>query len=184
MKKFVVFCFALLVVQGQSFAQSFFSLQWEVAEPTESFRDAAGTGFGFKGTYMHFITSRMALTGSAGYVKWGPRVDFPPNNEYKLVSIPVQVGVKFLLSKGVVAPYLGIGLGMDYLRMRGIAPNSTTNTYEDKSELKFGFSPQVGAAIFVTGPIGVNLTGSYNIIYTAETPSKYFGFGAGLALGF
>jgi hypothetical protein len=182
MKKFVVFCFALLVVQGQSFAQSFFSLQLEVAEPTDSFRDAAGTGFGFKGTYMHFITSRMALTGSAGYVKWGPRVDFPPNNEYKFVSIPVQIGTKFLLSKSVIAPYVGISVGMDYLRTRGLAANSTS--YSDTSELKFGFSTQVGVGIYLVGPLGVNLTGSYNVIHTASSPSKYFGLNAGLAVGF
>lgn len=184
MKKIVMFLIALLFGQQHSFAQSFFSLQWEVAEPTESFADAAGTGFGVKGTYMHFISQRFAVTGSAGYTKWGPRRDFPPNNEYKFVSVPVQLGIKFLLSKGIVAPYFSIALGMDYLRLRGVAPNSTTIVYEDKSELKFGFSTIVGTGVFLAGPLGLNLTGSYNVIYTPGRPSKYFTLNAGFVVGF
>lgn len=183
MKKFVLFFAALLFVHGYSSGQSFFSLQWEVAEPTESFSDAAGTGFGVRGTYMHFISQSFAVAGSVGYTKWGPRRDSLVNNEYKFVSIPVQLGFKLLLAKGVVAPYVGLAVGMNYLRVRGVAPNPTPTTYEDKSELKFGFTPYIGTAVFVAGPIGVNLTGSYNIIYTSDQPSKYFGFNAGLAVG-
>jgi hypothetical protein len=184
MRKKVLLVAMLLWLYGESSGQSFFSIQWEVAEPTEAFADAAATGFGVKGTYMHFVAQRIAITSSAGYVKWGPRTNFPPNNEYKFVSIPVQIGMDFLLSKSVIAPYVGLSLGMNYLRSRGIPPNSPTNAYADDSELKFGFSPHVGTAIYLVGPVGVHLTGSYNIIYTSGRPSKYFGLNAGLAVGF
>jgi hypothetical protein len=180
MKRFL--CALFLLASQQTFSQTFFSLQYEVAEPTEGFRSIAATGFGVKGTYMRFVSSRFALVGSAGYVKWGPRVDFPPNNEYKFVSIPIQLGADVLLSKGIIAPYVGMSLGMDYIRVRGIAPNSTV--YSDISELKFSFRPHVGLGIFVAGPVGVNLTGSYNVIYTDGNPSKYFGLNAGLTVGF
>lgn len=175
--------FVVLVFGGiQSLSsQTFFSLQAEVAEPTESFRNTVGTGFGVRGTYFHFIGGSFALTGSAGYVKWGPRVDFPPNNEFKIVSIPITMGAHLLLSRGVVSPYLGLSLGMSYLRIRGIASNSTL--YNDSSELKFTFSPQVGVGIHIAGPVGLLLTGSYNLIYTPDPPSKFFGLNAGLALG-
>lgn len=184
MKKVLVFLFVSMVVLDYSHAQTFFSLQWEVAEPTESFSKSAGTGYGFKGTYIHFINQRIGLTGSAGYTKWGPRRDFPPNNEFKVVAVPVQLGMRFLLAKGVVAPYVGVSVGMDYLRIRGIAPNSTTNTYSDESQLKFGLSPEVGLGIFLVGPVGVMINGSYNVIYTSDSSSKYFGLNAGLAVGF
>lgn len=177
----ILFAWSLLATQA-SFSQTFFSLQYEVAEPTESFRANAATGFGVRGTYMRFVSSRVALIGSGGYLKWGPRVDFPPNNEYKFVSIPIQLGADFLLSKGIIAPYVGMSLGMDYIRVRGIAPNSTL--YSDISELKFSFRPHVGLGIFVAGPVGANITGSYNIIYTNVAPSKYFGLSVGLAVGF
>lgn len=177
----MLFAWSLFAIQV-SFSQTFFSLQYEVAEPTESFRANAATGFGVRGTYMRFVSSRVALIGSAGYLKWGPRVDFPPNNEYKFVSIPIQLGADFLLSKGIIAPYVGMSLGMDYIRVRGVAQNSTL--YSDISELKFSFRPHIGLGIFVAGPVGVNITGSYNVIYTNVSPSKYFGLSAGLAVGF
>ncbi len=171
-----------LLLSQSSFAQSFLSVQWEVTEPTESFRQAAGTGFGVKVTYAYFTTSRFALTGSAGYVKHGPRVNLPANNEYKFVVIPIQVGMQLLLSKGFVAPYVGLSLGMDYVRSRGIAQNSTV--YSDSNELKFGFSPHIGVGFFVAGPVGINLTGAYNVLYTSGRPSKHFGLNAGLPFGF
>lgn len=177
-----IVCAWLLLASQQMFSQTFFSLQYEVAEPTENFRSVAATGFGVKGTYMRFVSSRFALVGSAGYIKWGPRVDFPPNNEYKFVSIPIQLGADVLLSKGIIAPYVGLTFGMDYIRVRGIAPNATV--YADISELRFSFRPHVGVGIFVAGPVGVNLTGSYNVIYTDNKPSKYFGLNAGFSVGF
>ena len=184
MKKFVLFCVTMLIFHQYALAQSFFSLQWEIAEPTASFSEAAGTGFGIKGSYLHFVSQRIALTGSVGYIKWGPRKDVPLSTDYKFVTVPIQVGAKFLFTKGVVAPFVGIALGMDYVRVRGIAPNSTTNLYEDKSELKFGFSPSIGTAIHLFGPLGLNVAGSYNIIYTSDHASKYFGLNAGLIVGF
>ena len=105
----------------------------------------------------------------------------PPNNEYKFVSVPLAFGGTFLLAKGVIAPYVGLSLGIDYLRIRGTSQN--TSTYEDKSELKFCFSPQFGVGVHVAGPIGLLVTGSYNVMYTASTPSKYFGLNVGLAAG-
>ncbi len=182
MKNCVALAMICLLYSQASFTQTFFSVQWEVTEPTESFREAAGTGFGVRATYAYFTTSHFALTGSAGYVKWGPRVNLPLNNDYKFIVIPVHVGMKFLLSKGVVAPYVGLSLGMDYVRSRGIAPNATI--YRDSNELKFGFSPQVGTGFHIAGPVGINLTGAYNIVYTTGKPSKYFGLNAGLAFGF
>jgi hypothetical protein len=184
MKMRVVFFLLTAMWSGESVAQSFLSLQWEVAEPTESFANAANTGFGVKGTYHHFISRYVALTGSAGYVKWESRVATPPSNDYRFISVPVHLGMDFLLSKGIVAPYAGISLGMNYLRVRGIAPNSTTGIYADNSELKFGFSPHIGTAIFLAGPLGVNITGAYNLIYTSGSPTKYFSLNAGLAVGF
>jgi hypothetical protein len=178
--------FAVLVVLAMltpcAHAQSFFSLQAEVAEPTESFRAIAGTGFGAKATYIHYLSAYFALTGSTGYVQWGPRTDFPPNNDFKIISVPVMIGANILLSKGIIAPFLGGSLGMTYLRTRGIA--STATVYEDRSELRFSLSPHVGVGVHIAGPVGLLLNGSYNLNYTPGTPSKYFSLGVGLAVGF
>jgi hypothetical protein len=182
MKHMLLVVFAALLAQGVQ-AQSFFSLQYQVAEPTESFRESAGTGVGLSTTYMHFISPRFALSGSFGYLKWGPRTDFPSGNQYKFESVPVQLGGSFLLSKGIVAPYLGLSLGMDYIRLRTAVPNSAPVTYADQSELKFGFAPHVGVGVHVAGTVGILLTGSYHVMYTTPT-SKFFAFKAGLALGF
>ena len=108
----------MLVGMQYTHAQTFLSLQYEIAEPTETFRDAAGTGSGVRAAYMHFISQRVAIAGSVGYIKWGARSGTPLNTEYKFVSTPVHLGVDFLLSRGVIAPYLGLSVGMDYLRMR------------------------------------------------------------------
>jgi hypothetical protein len=182
MRNLIAFALICGLYSQSTFGQAFFSVQWEVTEPTESFREAAGTGFGAKATYAYFTTSRFALTGSVGYVKWGPRVNFPLNNEYKFIVIPIHIGMELLLSKGIVAPYVGVSMGMDYVRIRGIAPNTTI--YSDSNELKFGLSPHVGVGLHVAGPVGINLTGAYNVTYTSDRPSKYFGLNAGLAFGF
>lgn len=184
MKNLLVVLLALFLATQLSKAQAFTSFQWMVAEPTESFRESAGTGFGGQATYMYFFHPRFALVGSAGYIKWGSRVDSLPTNQYKFVSIPVQFGLRFLLSKEVVAPYLGFSIGMNYLSIRGITPNSNPITYSDRNELKFGFTPHMGIGIRLVKPVGVTVDGSYNIIYTSGSPSKFFGLSAGLAVGF
>ena len=103
MKKLVVVLLALFLATQLSRAQAFTSFQGIIAEPTESFREVAGTGFGGQATYMYFFHPRFALTGSVGYIKWGSRVDSASKNPYKFVSIPVQFGLRFLLSKDVVS---------------------------------------------------------------------------------
>ncbi len=162
-------------------SQSFIALQAEVAEPTEEFRQSAGTGYGAKATYTHYLTMRFALIGSASYVRWGSRSSVPPNNEYNVVAVPVSLGATFLLSKNVIAPYVGVAVGFDYMRVRGIAPSATT--YENKNELHFAFSPHVGVGVHIAGPVGVLVTGSYNVIYTNPSRSKYFALSFGVAAG-
>lgn len=130
---------------------------------------------------MNYLTTRLALIGSAGYLRWGSRSNVPPMNEYNVVAVPVSLGASFLLSKSVVAPYVGLAVGFDYLRVRGIAPNATT--YEDKSELHFAFTPQLGVGVHVIGPVGMLVTGSYTVIYTHPATSKYFGLAVGVAAG-
>ncbi len=178
MKRTLLLLFAGTLAQSvlaQSvLGQTFLSVQYEVAEPTENFRQAANTGFGVKAVYMNFVSPRFAMTGSIGYTSWGSRAPF---NNYKYVAIPVHLGTDFLLSRGVIAPYIGMSLGMDYVRTRGA--NSTANS--DKSELKFGFKSHIGVGIFVGGLIGVLLAGSYNITYT-NPASKFFSLDAGLAV--
>lgn len=169
----------LVCCAAPSFGQSFLMVQGEVAEPTNSFRTSAGTGYGVRATYMHFVSSHVALSGSAGYTRWGSRSNLPPNNEYRVVAVPVLLGGDILLSKAIVAPYIGLALGLDYFRVRGIAPNSTT--YADESEVHFVFSPHVGVGVHIAGPLGVVMTGSYTVIYTPSSPSKFFGLGLGIA---
>lgn len=171
-----------LIFAATSYGQSFISLQAEVAEPTEEFRQTAATGFGVKGTYLHFLTTRFSLGGSMGYVRWNSRSNFPPNNDYRVVTVPVALNADFLLSKSVVAPYIGIALGMNYLRIRGIPPSETT--YEDKNEAHFAFSPHIGVGMHVAGPFGILLVGSYNIIFTDPVRIKYFALSVGAAAGF
>ncbi len=184
MKTFVLVLVALVVTTQLSNAQAFTSFQWTVAEPTESFRESAGTGYGAQLTYMYFFHSRFALTGSVGYVKWGSRMDSLSTNPFRLVSIPVQFGLRFLLSKDIVAPYLGFSIGMNYLTIRTATANSTPVPYSERNELKFGFTPHIGIAIRVVKPVAINIDGSYNVIYTSGSPSKFFGLNAGVSVGF
>lgn len=163
-------------------AQSFFAVQGTVAEPTESFRQTAGTGYGVYATYIRYISPHIAISGASGYVQWGPRSNAPPHNDIKIASVPLIIGVDLLLVKGSIAPYVGVGAGVSYLRVRGIAAGSAM--HEDKSELKFTFSPHVGAGVHLAGPLGLLVTGSYNVISTPHSASKYFGLHAGLAVGF
>lgn len=181
MKQFLLVAVLSGLCVQHSFSQAFVALQAEVAEPTEEFRQSAGTGYGAKATYMRYLTTRFALAGSVGYIRWASRSNLPPNNEYKVVAIPVSLGASFLLSKNIIAPYIGLAVSFDYMRVRGIAPNATT--YEDKNELHFAFTPHVGVGVHVVGPIGILLTGSYNVIYTSPATLKYFGLGIGVAAG-
>lgn len=167
---------------ASSFSQSFFSAQWEVAEPTESFRNTVGTGFGGSLSYIHFISPRIAITGRTGYVKWGPRVDAAPFTDFKLVSVPVVLGFDLLFTRGIVAPYVGVTTGVDYLRIRGVSPGDPAGPYQDKSELRFSVSPHLGVGIHVAGPVGVLLTGSYKVLFT-DPVSKLFTLNAGLIVG-
>ena len=183
MRKVIVLLSAVLVL-GRVHSQTFVGVQWQVAEPTQGFRLTSATGFGAKVTYIRFLGPAFALCGSFGHIKFDSRVNTPPLNDYKFVVIPVHVGMKLLLSKGVVSTHIGFDLGMDYLRIRGVPPTSVIPTFVDMSELKFGFSPEIGVGIHVAGPVGVLLTGSYNVVYTQGDPSQYFGLGAGLAVGF
>ena len=183
MKKLTIVLFALVFATQLSKAQAFTSIQWIVTEPTESFRERAGTGYGAQAVYMYFFHPRFALIGSVGYIKWGARVDSLPSQN-KFVSVPLQFGLRFLLSKDVVAPYLGFSIGMNYLTTRSVVANSNPVTFSDHNELKFGFTPHIGIAIRVIKPLGINVDGSYNVIYTSGSPSKFFGLAAGLSVGF
>jgi hypothetical protein len=182
MSRIVGFLVLLVCLTAPARAQNFIALQGEVAEPTNKFRESAGTGYGVRGTYMHFLSSYIALSGSAGYTRWGSRSNLPPNNDYRVIAVPVSLGAHLLLSRSIVAPYLGLAVGMDYFRVRGTAPNATA--YADESEVHFAFSPHVGVGIHIAGPLGALLTGSYTVIYTHSTPSKYFSLSLGFAAGF
>ncbi|MBI5472572.1 MAG: outer membrane beta-barrel protein [Ignavibacteriae bacterium] len=181
-KVFVAICFAALL--GSARSQNFVGVQWQVVEPTENFRTSTNTGFGVKVRYLHFMSRQLAISGTAGHVQFDSRTSAQPFNDYKVVIIPVHLGATFLLSKGVVSPHIGIDLGMDYLRVRGVPAGSLLPIFVDRSELKFGFSPEIGVGIHIAGPVGILLTGSYNVTYTPGVPSRYFGFGAGLAVGY
>ncbi len=178
----VAILLALAAGTTQAFSQAFFSLQWEVSEPTESFKQSAGTGFGGKLSYIHFVSPRLAITGSTGYTEWGPRVNAAPFSDYKLVSVPVGLGIDLLFTRGIVSPYVGVTAGMDYLRIRGISPGDPAGVYQDKSELRFSVSPHLGVGIHVAGPVGVLLTGSYKVLFT-DPASRLFILGVGLAVG-
>ncbi len=182
MSRIVGFLVLLVCLTVPTRPQSFIALQAEVAEPTNKFRESAGTGYGLRGTYMHFLSPYFSLSGAAGYTRWGSRSNLPPNNDYRVIAVPVALGAHLLLSRSIVAPYLGLTVGMDYFRVRGIAPNATT--YADDSEIHFAFSSHVGVGIHIAGPLGLLLTGSYTVIYTPSIPSKYFSLALGLAAGF
>lgn len=176
-------CLVVLVacVCALSHAQDFVAVQAEIAEPTDAFRQSAGTGYGVKATYMHFLSSHLALSGSGGYTRWRSRSDLAPFNDYSIVSVPVLLGGHLLLSKSVVAPYAGVELGVNYLLKRGTPPNTMAQVNE--SEVRFVFRPHVGAGVHVVGSLGLLLTGSYNVIYTQSTPSKFFALSIGIAAG-
>ncbi|MEO8169113.1 MAG: outer membrane beta-barrel protein [bacterium] len=184
MKNIIMVLFVLALTAQTSKSQAFTSVQWIVAEPTESFRQNAGTGTGGQATYLYFFHPRFALIGSVGYIKWGSRTDTVSNGQFKFTSIPVQFGLRFLLSRDLVAPYVGFSVGMNYLMTRHAVANSSPVAFADNNELKFGFTPLVGIAIRVAKPVGINIDGSYNIIYTSGAPSKFFGLAAGLSVGF
>lgn len=174
----------LTLVAGtpQAFSQAFFAIQWEVAEPTETFKQTAATGFGGKLTYIYFVSPRVAITGSTGYTKWGPRIEAPPYTDYKLVSVPVGLGIRLLFTRGIVTPYVGVAAGMDYLRSRGVAPGDPSGVYHDKSELRFSVSPHLGVGIHVFGPVGFMVSGSYRVLFT-DPQAKLFTLGLGIAVG-
>lgn len=183
MKKFVLLLAVVFMFAGLSLAQSKMglSVQGSLAFPTGDFGDAAGTGFGGVGTFMYEVSPMLAITGSVGYLTWGPKEDLGEGFDYSLSTIPVLVGVRYSFGKGNFLPYVLAEVGMHFL-----SSEVTLTIFDEpftfsESESKFGFAPGAGFYYYFNPKTALDVNVKYNSISTEGSTTSYLGVNAGVA---
>lgn len=101
MKKVLSVLVVLLLIVGFSNAQNKITLSagGNLALPTGSFGDIAGTGFGASVTGEYPLGEKLVGTATVGYITWGTK-DFG-GAEWSFSAIPVLAGAKYFFNNNL-----------------------------------------------------------------------------------
>lgn len=175
MKKiFAIILFAFVVLTGSLQAQTkqYYSLGWDVGMPVGSFSDyisetslrggffsgnifvtdAVSIGFKFGYNSYHENTDRQTYYGKDGSAITAASYNY-------LVSSPMQLGGYYHFNLGSIEPYIGLGLGINYLSEETIIQDW------DVSDDQWAFlvNPEIGLRIPISNtPLAIGVRAGYN----------------------
>jgi hypothetical protein len=100
MKHLFLIIALLIVISSLAFAQEgkmTLGLGAEVALPSGTFGDVAGTGFGGTVNFLYDINDQIAISGTAGYLTWGKKS--VGSFEWTYSAIPILAGGRYYFTK-------------------------------------------------------------------------------------
>ncbi len=181
MKKIIIIAlFALLGVSTTMQAQrkQYYDLGWDVAMPMGSFSDYVSNtslrGGSFSGNI--FLTDAFSFGFKFGYNSFSENVPSQTyymkvdNNAYTkavtaasynyLVSAPMVIGGYYhFVTDGQIEPYIGLGLGVNYITEETLVQD--LSIYDD--QWAFVLNPEIGLRYqFANSPFALKLKAGYN----------------------
>ncbi len=201
MKKIVaIFLFALVGVAASLQAQTkqYYSLGWDIALPTGDYSnfisDASLRGGSFSGNV--FVTDAVSIGFRFGYNSFHENKDkavyqigdgqaLTAATYNYMVNAPVVVGPYYHFNLGSVEPYVGLGLGVNYITQETLIQD--IDIY--KNEWAFIMNPEIGLrfpfknvplAAYVKVGYNVNFN-SYNALGNEYNNLQTINFGIGLS---
>ncbi len=137
-----------------------------LALPTGDFGDAAGTGFGGTAVFLYQLNPNVALTGHAGYIKFGEEVE-----GVDWSAIPILGGARYYIPMegSNMKPYVGGQLGFHRFSV-DFAVDGGFDVGGDETE--FSFAPTVGIEIN-----SIDASAFYMIISDANYIGVRVGYG-------
>ena len=167
-----------------------FSVGLEIALPSGTFGDAAGTGFGASLRYEMPMGDNLGLTGTAGYITYGKKtIDLGGGDtwSYTYSFIPILVGAKYYFTEQQSGFYGMFQLGVTMLsdkieettaaqpalyigniQYQAATPESTTSTTFTGSYLTYGLG--VGYALS-----NIDLYAGYTTVSSEGASSSWLG---------
>jgi hypothetical protein len=162
-----------------------FSVGLELALPSGTFGDQAGTGFGASVRYEMPMGSNLALMGTIGYLTFGGKtVDFGPGGSFKYTEsmIPIQVGAKYYFMEQQSGFYAALQLGITSFSVKSDITYPTgsglPNISVSASTTDLSYAPGIGYHL-----ANIDLQASYQIVSTTGGSSSYIGIRAAYVFG-
>jgi len=154
--KLIAITFVAILISSQySVAQNGrFSIGGELALPSGTYGDAAGTGFGGSLRYEYPMGSNLGLMLTAGYLMYGTKTaesgvaGFSYKYEYSQSMIPILAGLKYYFTEQQEGFYGMVQLGMSLMTSKtttSFTIGSTTTSSEDTgNNSAFTYGPGIG----------------------------------------
>lgn len=126
------------------------------------------TSFGsFQASVLYGVTSHIKVGLQSSYTDFHQEVG--PGSENKLQSVPLLIkGEYSFLDKGIIKPFVGLGGGVDFVRIHRERPGLRHKATHTKS----GWTGDAGVVIAFAKKYGIRVSTSYNNMPLKEEDIK------------
>ena len=165
----------LIVLSSLAFAQEgkmTLGLGAEVALPSGTFGDVAGTGFGGTVNFLYDINDQIAISGTAGYLTWGKKSVGAGafSFEWTYSAIPILAGGRYYFTKCGEGLYGSAEIGLYMFTVKTKSPGYSILgvTYGggevSASSSEFAFAPGVGYEMPISDMMNFDALAKYVVI--------------------
>lgn len=153
-------------------------IQAGIALPMGTFGDAFDMGFGGMATFHYALDKNIILTGTTGYLTFSMK-NSTSTTSGTFSAIPILPGIRYLLSDGSFAPYIGTDLGLFMGSTKVTVEIFGQKQEASESSSDFGVAPMVGF-FMPLGDMQLDVNAKYNIIFTEDESTSFLGINAGI----
>jgi opacity protein-like surface antigen len=178
MKKLILSLFVILLISGMINAKiSYLELRTNYFNPSNSdFKDIYGGGIQY-GLELGFdIRESFTVWIGGSFFKKKGELTYTKEETTLKILTPVEIGIRFKLSKRMIVPYIGAGLSFNNIK--------ETNPIGPASDNKLGYSVQVGILVKLIKRFSLDLriNASYCKVNPADKKVNIGGTGASIGL--
>jgi opacity protein-like surface antigen len=150
----------------------------ELAFPTGSFGDVAGTGIGITANFQYGWKPNIDLMAQLGFIRWGGKTN-GANWDYSYHALPIQVGGKYFFNEETNRFYVGGLVGFHLFRWSFSydRPYPYGHYSASSSKTEFSIAPMGGYEMKIGESMMFDASARYQIV---SDNLSYFGIRAGL----
>jgi len=178
-KRILILCLAIIMSFASAYAKEVrIIVRGKYFQPVEQdFIDIYGKGMIYGGEINISVWKRIDIWAGVDYFSNKGELTFS-KEETEIQIIPIYGGIKYRLSKGMLNPYIGLGLG--YFLYKETNPIGTV----EKGNI--GYITQLGCLIKIMEGLFLDIHGAYNYcrVKPADKEANLGGLQGGIGLGF
>lgn len=164
-------------------------MQVAIIPPIGQFADEVTLGYGARGNFNLIYNDHLNLATSIGYYTWvGNNEMIEQYSDYKFSSVPITIGLKYLVGNSEIHPYALAELALhitssSYLLGKNISDYYTVYTEKvQKNESCLGVSISGGIAVPMDDIVSIDTSVKFSSIVTKEMTRYYLSFLTGITV--